>query len=1004
MAAPFPDGFHPFWFWNDRVTADGIARQVAAMAAQGVRGFFIHSRQGLDVPYLSSAFLDLVEVAFAEARAHGLTVHLYDEYPYPSGAAGGATVQSDPALTGTRLWTTSWACDGGAVRRELPPGKVLVCAAFPVHGAEVDWGRTVDLAQDVGMLLTRESLYEGGIGPYNDRRYFADTPVPVLDARLPEGRWEICAVSQVAVADHKYWGSFPDMVDPRAVERFLELTHDRYRERLGDGLGGAASLFVDEVAPERSATVLAEIARRHPGELDTWLVALACPAHPRHLETAREMDEVRLELFAEAFESRVSAWCSAHGLRYAGEKPSIRLSQLAWMDVPGCEPGHTKAGAPRSDLLRAAIRSNARATASAAYLYAKEGSLCECYHSLGWGATLQDAKLIAESLLALGTRWLVPHAFFYSTRGLRKYDAPPSFFQMPHWPLFGALTARIDGISAAFDGSWMDAEVAVVEPSAAMPDATQLACYEEFQHRLVAVGCDFLTVDLDVLAPAPIVDGGVSVRDVTIRAVVVPPGRLPVPGLDRWLAEFEAGGGLVARVGAPADIDPVLAAVRARCPPALAVSTSPDTPSPLVATCRRAPDGRRWLVVNTSGTPVDIELVASRLPVPAPVDLGDAPPAPVRWDGRHGRARLGPFESLLLAEPSVVLRRGALRLGTEAPPVVRIPTAGTWSLRPLGPNVARLGSWQLELDGRRAAAPVEPAPIANQLRRAGIDLVPVITERFGMSPTLALPRMHARYETAVACIAAPARLSVVMEPGAISGDWEMFVDGSGPFRRADFSPGRGPVDGCVVLELPACPATHRAGAGSWGRHDLVVEVDVAGGNDGLVDVLYLAGDVAVGSPPPPGLPERPRRQSDGPEGPTGVRTVATLVQPRGQGELGAWEASGLPYFAGTLELSRPMAIEVPLGTSAVTVELDLPQWVEDAVELSFGDGPWHPLPWSPRRVVIDTGEIRKGTGPAGALVRLRVHTTLLRAFEGRWFDTSVHASREVELRDLGLVR
>ena len=51
--APFPDGLHPFWFWNGRLDPDEIRRQIGEMAAQGVRGFFIHSRQGLHQPYLS---------------------------------------------------------------------------------------------------------------------------------------------------------------------------------------------------------------------------------------------------------------------------------------------------------------------------------------------------------------------------------------------------------------------------------------------------------------------------------------------------------------------------------------------------------------------------------------------------------------------------------------------------------------------------------------------------------------------------------------------------------------------------------------------------------------------------------------------------------------------------------------------------------------------------------------------------------------------------------------
>ena len=80
-------GFYPFWFWNDRLTEAEVRWQIREMADKGIRGFFIHSRQGLGQPYLSEAFLDAVEVAIEAAAEHGLLVHLYDEYPYPSGVA-----------------------------------------------------------------------------------------------------------------------------------------------------------------------------------------------------------------------------------------------------------------------------------------------------------------------------------------------------------------------------------------------------------------------------------------------------------------------------------------------------------------------------------------------------------------------------------------------------------------------------------------------------------------------------------------------------------------------------------------------------------------------------------------------------------------------------------------------------------------------------------------------------------------------------------------------------
>ncbi len=98
-----PPGFYPFWFWNDRLAADEIRWQVGQMAAQGLRGFFIHPRQGMGQPYLSDAFFDMVAAALDAAERHGLLVHLYDEYPYPSGVAGGEVTEGNPHFQATAL-------------------------------------------------------------------------------------------------------------------------------------------------------------------------------------------------------------------------------------------------------------------------------------------------------------------------------------------------------------------------------------------------------------------------------------------------------------------------------------------------------------------------------------------------------------------------------------------------------------------------------------------------------------------------------------------------------------------------------------------------------------------------------------------------------------------------------------------------------------------------------------------------------------------------------------
>lgn len=993
VPAPFPDGFHPFWFWNDRITAENIRRQIARMSEQGIRGFFIHSRQGLQQPYMSSGFLDLVEVAMAEGQARNMSVHLYDEYPYPSGAAGGGVVQSDIALAGTTLQVNHWALQAGPVRVELPPGRVLVCRAFALRQGEVDWDHWLDLSGSIGMVLTRESYHDAGVQAYNDRRFFADSPVPVLEVTLSDGPVELWAVSEVPVSHHKYWGSFPDVTNPLAVRRFMELTHERYRHRLGPRLAGIASIFVDEVEPRPSASVIAELERRHGDDVAGTLMAFAAPAHPSHIQALREMQEVCLQLFEKSFEAPIAAWCRRNGVRYSGEKPSLRLSQLAWMDIPGCEPGHTKAGAPCSDLLQAEIRGNAKATASAAYFYAKEGSLCECYHSLGWGATLQDAKLIAESLLLLGTRWLVPHAFFYSIDGLRKHDAPPSFFHMPYWRMFGELSRRVSAIAGILDGTWLDASIGVVEPTGGLPDSDQLACYERLQLALLGAHLDFLTVDHPILSAGSLVDGSVALRDVRLRSVLVPPMRDPEPSLDEWLGKFEHAGGQVVRVVGPEDIDDVIARLRAHCPPLLSITAHAGDASSVLVACRRGVRGRHWLMVNTSSGPVDLHLALGGDAglVPAPLESPWVRGL-VRQRGRY-ELRLEGFESALINDAPASSRTARSGAAGSRPPALRVATEGPWALHAENVNVLRLGRWLMSFPEQgHAAAIVEPAPIANQLLRSRMPFAPKIVDHFGSSPSVGFPEMLVRYESAFDCYC-QGELQLLMQPGALAGEWQIWADGFGPYGPEAFTTAPGPVDGCVGRALVPIAAGGSGWGGSRHRHLIVVEVRTHDGANGLRDCLYVGGDFGVFGPPWP--------TDDGSvPGEVGERApvLATLGPRPEAGELGAWAANGLPYYAGAIEYSRLLPLRPDGDSEEVEVELALPKACEDAAEIAFGTGPFRPLVWSPRRTLVPREELGSGKGPTA--VRVRILSTLERTFEGRQFDPGTHAYRDIDLAPL----
>ena len=284
-------GFYPFWFWNAELSASEVRRQIQCMSEQGIKGFLIHPRQGLRQPYLADAFFEMVEVAVEDAGRCGLLVNLYDEYPYPSGIAGGEVTLGHPELWATDLKHARLATAGGRVRWELPPGDVLFCRAFPCpENNAVDWSAGLDLRAAVGVTLSVESYKEAGLTAYNRKRYFASHPIPVLDTILPVGRWSIHAALQTVVEGHKYWDRFPDVLHPETARRFLELTHERYARRFREHFGSRiASIFIDETQPGWSAQLPALFQARYAYDLLGLLPALAQASHPDHARVRHDL-------------------------------------------------------------------------------------------------------------------------------------------------------------------------------------------------------------------------------------------------------------------------------------------------------------------------------------------------------------------------------------------------------------------------------------------------------------------------------------------------------------------------------------------------------------------------------------------------------------------------------------------------------------------------------------------------------------------------------------------
>ena len=84
----------PFWAWNCKVTPELITRQIGYLKEMGFGGYHIHSRTGMDVPYLTDEFMSLIRHCADEAEKTHTLAWLYDEDRWPSGSAGGIVTKT----------------------------------------------------------------------------------------------------------------------------------------------------------------------------------------------------------------------------------------------------------------------------------------------------------------------------------------------------------------------------------------------------------------------------------------------------------------------------------------------------------------------------------------------------------------------------------------------------------------------------------------------------------------------------------------------------------------------------------------------------------------------------------------------------------------------------------------------------------------------------------------------------------------------------------------------
>ncbi len=400
----------PFWFWNDTLDRDELVRQLDDFHKKGVDGFVIHPRLGMETPYLSDEYLDLVETCVKEAERRHMMVVLYDEGMYPSGSAHGRVVAED--------------------RRYAARALIAVKTGETSPDAEILYRFFVKLDGE-GNLDAVSLDQPKGDDTYVSYDFVLDYTNGKIRGLLPDeddGQPNAPAAA--------------DILNPGAVELFTKFTHDVYYERLSGHFGKTViGFFTDEPSVTgRGAKMNGKISWTYDLLEDFFecggdfidLAALLFPTKDKKLarNASRTYKKTINHRLAGAYYQTLSDWCRGHNVALMGHPAeSADCDTLRKLDVPGQDlvwrmvTEETALTSPDSVM--------AKLAADAARHIGASRNSNEVFGVCGeagnpWNFTPDNMMWYLNFLFARGCNMIIPHAFYYSVKTpLQSNERPP---------------------------------------------------------------------------------------------------------------------------------------------------------------------------------------------------------------------------------------------------------------------------------------------------------------------------------------------------------------------------------------------------------------------------------------------------------------------------------------------------------------------------------------------------------------------------------------------------
>lgn len=474
-------GLIPFWFLNDGSTVSEKMDTLRACRAGGITGLAMHCRGGNLVPYASTEWFEMIRALVEEGKRLDMDMWLYDEDPYPSGAAGGMVMTERPDL-----------CAQSLVLHEKPeslrPGDLWLIGEDRIVWAG---GVPVKKMRPPEALTGRVGTVRADwfSGRWDSRHYYPETPrvacprggairqqFAMRVPAIPPG-YKLVAIAAEKPGSEGPWGALPDLLNPETFPRFRKLTLDRYKEFVGEHFGRTVpGIFTDEAKAHGAFPVtgdLFEAFRATFGyDLRSRLYQLfGEPLSEEFLKTRMDYRSWVGERFMEAFVRPYRQYCDRNHLLLTGhfspeDDPIAEATTVVSvmpimkeLSLPGTDIIVPLVGDRRAPILNLGSVRVGSLKAQWGHPYA----ISETQALADWTAVSRKGRQIYAWQMVLGVDRFFTHGFFNSNEGVVNYEAPPDYG--PSSPLFRgtcAINRWLGEIGACTDGGVDAADTLIV--------------------------------------------------------------------------------------------------------------------------------------------------------------------------------------------------------------------------------------------------------------------------------------------------------------------------------------------------------------------------------------------------------------------------------------------------------------------------------------------------------------------------------------------------------------